>query len=157
MRGWGIAACVIVAWAMFSVLFPLRFCKLLECCRCGNRRRVDAATMQLFSTEQWQRDAIEARTQAFHVEHPHAQEEARRLVEELVKGNVTLQLEDHFLTLYCGRHFLSFVATKKHLETFDEDATIALRLFVGTALVTPGAKLSDELLAAYLGSVEDLL
>ena len=48
----------------------------LTCCRCGNRRRVDAATFQLFNAENWQRAVIEQQLAEFHRDNPTAQEAA---------------------------------------------------------------------------------
>ena len=46
--------------------------------------------------------------------------------------------------------------SEARLRSLDAGATVALRVFVATALTTPGAKLSDDLLDAYTKSVNDL-
>ena len=46
--------------------------------------------------------------------------------------------------------------TDAHLRSLEADSTVALRVFVATAMTTPGAKLSDDLLDAYTKSVNDL-
>ena len=52
----------------------------LTCCRCGNRRRVDAATFQLFNAENWQRAVIEQQLEQFHRDNPTAQEAATAVI-----------------------------------------------------------------------------